>query len=204
MKATIFSSLVLGASIALFSCGGSASENSENRDTMGSINNSADTTAMATDAGANTSTTASTLDENSREFMNKAAVAGMAEVHMGEMASQKATNARVKSFGEMMVKDHTAANNDLKSVAGTKNVTLPTAMDEEHQKAMADIDKETGAKWDKAYMKHMVDGHEKVIKNFEDASKNATDPDVKNFATQKLPTLKMHLDSAKAIHKALK
>jgi putative membrane protein len=200
MKATIFSSFVVCASVALFSCQGTSSENNDNRDTMGAINSSADTAAAATtDQGATT-----TLDENAREFMNKAAIAGITEVHMGELGSQKATNARVKSFGEMMVKDHTAANNDLKALASQKNLTLPTAMDEAHQKDMDDLNKKTGADWDKAYMKQMVDAHEKVIRNFEDASKNANDPDVKNFATQKLPTLRTHLDSAREIHKALK
>ena len=50
----------------------------------------------------------------------------------------------------------------------------------------------------------MVNGHEDVVKEFEKCSQNGTDPDVKTFAAQKLPTLRMHLDSAKAINKALK
>lgn len=200
MKA-IISSFVVCASIALFSCQGTSSDNNENRDTLGTVNNAPDTTVAVNDQG---TTTTTTLDENSREFFNKTAIAGMTEVALGEQAAQKATHARVKAFGEMMVKDHTAANNDLKTLAGQKNFPLPTALDEDHQKDVADINKKTGAAWDKEYMHHMVDGHEKVIKNFEDASKNSNDPDVKNFATQKLPTLRMHLDSAKAIHKALK
>jgi putative membrane protein len=53
-------------------------------------------------------------------------------------------------------------------------------------------------------MKMMVDGHQDVIDQFEKASKDVTDPEIKNFATTKLPTLKAHLDSAKAIQKALK
>jgi putative membrane protein len=42
------------------------------------------------------------------------------------------------------------------------------------------------------------------VEDFEKCSQNGTDPDVKSFAAQKLPTVRMHLDSARAINKALK
>ncbi len=51
----------------------------------------------------------------------------MAEVEAGNLARQKSNNAKVKDFAAMMVKDHTAANDTLKSLAASKNITLPSS-----------------------------------------------------------------------------
>jgi len=208
MKKTIISSFALGAMIALFACQGSSNNNNgSNADSAGAIkqepantnaatNSSTDTTAMA-------GKSAQPVDERTSTFMKDIATAGNAEVAMGNIAKEKTTNPRVKAFAEMMVKDHTSAGDDLKSIASKKSVTLPTDAGD-HQKHIDDMNKETGPKFDKDYMKMMVDGHKKVVDELEKESQKGTDPDVKNFASEKLPTIRMHLDSAKAILQSLK
>jgi putative membrane protein len=104
----------------------------------------------------------------------------------------------------MMVKDHTAAGDELKNMAKQKNVTLPETMSNDHQKKADDLNKKTGKDFDKAYIKAMVDGHQSTVSDFEKASKNTKDADVKAWVDKTLPTLRMHLDSAKAIQKSLK
>jgi putative membrane protein len=144
-----------------------------------------------------------TVDDKTHTFMKDAAEAGMAEVEIAKLAKDRAQNPRVKNFAEMMIKDHTAANNDLMTIARDKSVTLPSTLGK-HQDHLEDLSKKNGAEFDKAYMKMMVDGHEDVVSDFEKCAQNGTDPDVKTYASQKLPTVRMHLDSAKAINKALK
>src|SRR4051812_7316533 len=144
------------------------------------------------------------VDENTSDFMVKVADGGMAEVELGKLAQEKAKNARVKSFAAMMVQDHSQANDELKGLASQKNVTLPATVGEDHQKHKDDLSKKNGKDFDKAYMKMMVDDHQKTIDKFEDASKNSKDADVKSWADKTLPKLRMHLDSAKAINSSLK
>jgi putative membrane protein len=74
----------------------------------------------------------------------------------------------------------------------------------DHQKKADDLNKKTGKDFDKAYIKAMVDGHQSAVSDFEKASKNTKDADVKAWVDKTLPTLRMHLDSAKAIQKSLK
>src|SRR6266478_7358830 len=74
------------------------------------------------------------VDEASSSFLVKAATAGMAEVQLSEVAKQNASSDRVKAFGEMMVRDHTEANETVKSLAAQKNVTLPVSVKDEDQK----------------------------------------------------------------------
>src|SRR4030095_7855541 len=165
---------------------------------------SANETKMDTTNAGTTITATIAVDEATSGFMTKVADVGMTEVRLGQMAQDKAMNQRVKDFGAMMVKDHSAAGDELKSLASSKNVTLPSAPGEEHQKKMEDLSKKAGKDFDKAYINAMVDGHQSAVNDFERASNNTKDADVKGWVDKTLPTLKMHLDSARAIKKALK
>jgi putative membrane protein len=179
------------------------STNNAKSDTSNNMSNSGSTTMNDTST-ANKSTGTVSVDKSTSEFMTKVADVNMAEVKLGQMAQDKGTNQRVKDFGAMMVKDHNAASDELKSLAGRKNVTLPPTVSNDHQKKADDLNKKSGADFDKAYINAMVDGHQSTVNDFEKASKNTKDADVKAWADKMLPTLRMHLDSAKAIKKTLK
>jgi putative membrane protein len=147
---------------------------------------------------------ATPLDEKTGKWATEIAGGGMMEVSLGQTAQQQAASQRVKDFGSMMVRDHTKANDELKAIATAKSFTLPAMLPEKHQKHVDDLSKKTGNDFDKDYIKMMVDDHEDDIKKFEKAASDATDPAIKDFAARTLPTLRAHLDSAKAIHKDLK
>lgn len=144
------------------------------------------------------------VSEADSKFAVEAASGGMMEVQLGELAQQKASSQRVKSFGAMMVRDHTKANDELKSLAGMKNITLPPAPGNDEMDHIKDLSKKSGRDFDKAYMKMMVSDHKKDIDAFEKAGKDANDADVKGFANKTLPVLRVHLDSAQAVNDALK
>jgi putative membrane protein len=121
----------------------------------------------------------------------------MAEVALGQMASTKATNPDVKAFADRMVADHGKANDELKQLAQTKGVTLPSDVDQESKDAAGKLSKASGKEFDKAYIDAMVKGHEGVVKAFEKESKDAKDQDLKAWVTKTLPTIQDHLKMAK-------
>ncbi|MBS0029569.1 DUF4142 domain-containing protein [Chitinophaga sp. 22321] len=139
------------------------------------------------------------VDEKSSQFAVDAANGGMMEVAMGKLAQEKAQNERVKAFGTMMVNDHSKAGDELKALAEKKGITLPAELSTEEKKHIDDLAKKTGKDFDKSYIDMMVDDHDKDVKEFEKASDNVTDEDLKTWARNTLPTLKAHQDSAKAI-----
>jgi putative membrane protein len=141
------------------------------------------------------------LSTADKHFMNEAAQSGMAEVALGQLAIDKSQNAEVKKFAQGMVDDHTKMNEDLKTLATQKGVTLPIAMTSEDRKTESRLGKLTAAKFDNEYMKQMVLDHKKDVTAFEQAAKTAKDPDVRAFASQNLPTLQKHLEQAKATEK---
>jgi len=160
-----------------------------------------DTTGSTASAA---SASATPMDPADSDFMMKAAQGGMAEVDMGNMASSKATNADVKKFGDRMVTDHSKANEELKQLAATKGVTLPATVSDDEKKDMDAMTAKEGKDFDKAYMDDMVKDHEKDVAEFEKASKEATDADLKAWAAKTLPTLQGHLKMAKDTQKKVK
>ncbi|MEO6284471.1 MAG: DUF4142 domain-containing protein [Dyadobacter sp.] len=142
--------------------------------------------------------------EDDSEFAVAAADGGMIEVQLGELAQTNAASADVKKFGATMAKEHGMANDELKALAGQKNITLPMSLSDDKQKKYDDLSKKKGAEFDKAYLSYMVDDHKEDISEFEEAAKDAKDPDVKSWAAGKVPTLKHHLEMAEALHDAKK
>lgn len=141
--------------------------------------------------------------ERQSEFMTKAASGGMFEVEAARLAQQRAQNPQVKSFADMMVKDHSGANDELRSLAASKNIMLPDSMSSEHMDELRDLREKRGAEFDREYMGTMVDAHETDISLYEDAAENMEDQQVKTFASGKLPTLRQHRDQAQQIRDAV-
>lgn len=168
--------------------------------TTESTTNTSTSTNTATDANVTTTNTVVT-DEKSSDFLKKVTNAGMAEIQLAKLAQQKATIDAVKSFAAMLERDHTSVNQQVKNFADQRSVALPTSVSDDKQKMYNDMDKMTGKAFDKDYISMMVKAHNDGISLFEDTRSNASDIDIKNFADKTLPTLKMHLDSAKAIQK---
>lgn len=126
----------------------------------------------------------------------KAAEGGIAEVELGKLAQEKAQNEQVKSFASRMVKDHGSANDKLKQIASKDGIQLPTEMDKSSQKMHDKLSKLSGAQFDQEYMKHMVSDHEKDVKEFQQEAQKARSDDLKQFASDTLPTLREHLTLA--------
>lgn len=135
--------------------------------------------------------------KDSSKFANEAAQGGMAEVELGRMAAQKATDPTVREFGQRMVADHSKANAELKAVASGKGIQLPNDMTSDQKSDRDKLAKLSGADFDKEYMSMMVKDHEEDVKAFETQSKDGTDPAVKAFAAKTLPTLQEHLQMAR-------
>lgn len=190
--------VALAASLAvlLVACGKENRTGQPETDTTGSVQSMQTDSATATTTG-ESGGTLSAMSNDDKEFVSKAGMGGLAEVQMGSLAVAKATNADVKAFGQRMVNDHSKANAELAQLAATKGLALPAELGGEHKAAYDHLNSLSGAEFDKAYMKHMVEDHEKDVAEFDKASTSATDSDVKAWAGKTLPTLKEHLEQAK-------
>lgn len=149
----------------------------------------------------NDTTAAVKMDDS--EFAVKAADASLAEVQLAKLALERATDQQVKDYAQQMIDDHNRANDELMTIAANKNITLPPVPSEDHAANMRDLQEESGTDFDRAYIDQMVKDHNAVVSLFEDASKNAADPDLKNFASKTLPALQQHQEHAKELRDSL-
>jgi putative membrane protein len=132
-----------------------------------------------------------------KRFAEKAAEGGMMEVQAGQIAAQKGEDQKVKDFGQKMVTDHTANNAKLMTLAQSKGITLPTALDTKDQAALDKMQGLSGEKFDKVYLKAQISGHEKMLKLMQMEAKTGKDSDLKSFAAATAPTVQEHLSMAK-------
>jgi putative membrane protein len=90
-------------------------------------------------------------------------IAGLTEVQLGKMATERAASADVKAFGQMMVKDHSQAGDELKKVAAQLKIQQPTQLDQKHKDLVDKLSKLQGAEFDREYINAMVQGHQEVL-----------------------------------------
>ena len=140
-----------------------------------------------------------TLSTSDTTFINTAATAGAEEVQFGELAKTKATTPAIRNFASRMVTDHTTANEKLAALATSKQFTAPTTMDTMHDDALDKLKGSHGRAFNKMYLDGQVQDHTQVVQAFKDEAQNGTDPDVKAFAQETLPTLEHHLVLAKRL-----
>jgi putative membrane protein len=140
-------------------------------------------------------------DTTARHFLIVASIKNLQEVSAGEQAVQKARRPEVKSFGQMMIKDHGDAEQQLLALAKRQHINLPPV-------ATGGIKPDpllAGAgNFDSAFVHAMSAGHGNTVQMFENYATTGKDPAVKAWAQQMLPTLKMHLEHIKNIEKQLK
>src|SRR5918995_3328710 len=102
-----------------------------------------------------------------QEFVEKATVANMAEIQLGQLALKQAQDPQVKQFAQMMVDEHTKALEQLRTAASSQGLQVASALDNKHQKLNDKLSKLQGSEFDRAYMDAMVDTHkdtEKLLK----------------------------------------
>jgi len=135
------------------------------------------------------------------KFILAAAQGGMTEVKLGDLAAQQGVSDEVKAFGQMMVKDHTAINSDLKTLAAQKGVTLPENLDAKHQGMVDKLAALKGVEFDEAYISSMIKDHKMDAKEFKAESAETKDADIKAFVDKSLPIVNAHLEHITALKK---
>ena len=141
--------------------------------------------------------TAAKVSAADRKFVEKAASGGMAEVQAAQLAQQKSQDPKVKDFAQQMITDHTAANQQLTTIAQQKGLTIPASLDAKDQKEIDKLQSLSGTKFDRVYMKSQARDHEAMLKLLQHEASSGKDPDLKSFADQTAPTVQKHIDMIK-------
>jgi putative membrane protein len=191
----VFLATTFVAALMLQACNSGSKNSTSDASTndTAQMDTTSSTATMATDTSA-----MNPASTNANTFMEQAAIGGLMEVEAGKLAQTQSTNAAVKDFAELMVKDHTKANGELKTIATAKKFTLPASLPAAEKNHLDEMKQMTGADFDKHYVGMMVTDHAKTVALFTAGVKNP-DKEVSGFATKTLPIIQGHYKKANAL-----
>lgn len=181
--------------------GGSSSGGASSTSPAGGMNNSGATSGTS-EGGAQSR--AGIVSRQDRKFVEDAAVGGMAEVQLGQLASQRAQHPAVREYANQMVSDHTTANRRLMTIAATLGITPPEELDFRHRRLMKKLGKAEGREFDQDYIESMVKDHKKMAELMEDQIQEGQNPELKQLATDLLPRIREHQQMAERLEQQLK
>ena len=143
----------------------------------------------------------------SNDFVDNAAAGGIAEIETSRLALEKSSSADVKAFANMMITDHSKANDELAALARKNDIEVPdtTTLVKQAKEKILEVRDES---FDAAYANNQVKAHEETIELFKKEANTVTDDKVKGatelkaFAQKMLPALEKHLAEAKKLQAA--
>lgn len=128
-----------------------------------------------------------------REFVEKAAQAGLFEIESSKLALDKNVSPAIREFAQLMIKDHEAAHGELRDIAQRKNLEVPKDLDGENSGRIAELSRVDDQQFERRYREMQVVAHEDAVTLFERGSRELRDPELRAFAVETLPVLEKHL-----------
>ena len=135
-------------------------------------------------------------------FYTAAAEGGMGEVELARLAQQKSSDSKVKDFAAMMIKDHSAANEELQTLASGKNIKLPSGAGVRVDATRLKLEALSGGTFDKRYIKSQIKAHRETIALLKNEISSGHDADAQAFARKILPTVQSHLHAIETLASA--
>lgn len=137
-----------------------------------------------------------------QQFVDFAAQTDMMEANLGQLAQNQADSQPVKDYANTLVTDHTSDYGQLSAAAKQASLTVPNAIDKEHDTMIAPFHKLKGTAFDHKYIQEMISGHTKAIEIYQKESTSAQNDAIKSYASTALPVLQKHLSGAKDLEKS--
>jgi putative membrane protein len=128
-----------------------------------------------------------------QEFVRSVMESDVTEVQLGQLAQQKSQSDDVKQFGQSMVEIRKRLDDQLMPIAKLLDVSQPKAPTKKDKELIAKLETLSGPQFDEEYIKAVVKGHQKDVKDFQSEAQMAHDPNVQQAAKADAPVLQQHL-----------
>lgn len=127
-------------------------------------------------------------------FISAASKSNRAEIELGTMALQKGTNNGVKSYAQMMVAEHTAAQTELVNIYNNldTDANINDSLDADQVAMRVQLLALTGTAFDSAYIAGQSVAHQKTLTIFDAEINGGLNAQVKGYASSKRPSIARH------------
>ncbi|SEJ12203.1 protein of unknown function [Dyadobacter sp. SG02] len=139
------------------------------------------------------------IGELDKQFLLAAADDALFQVNAGQVAAAGTTQKNIQEYGEDMTTDHTQTGKELQQLATARKVELPTTLSNERQQQLDSLSMLTGAGLDTLYANQMVAIQERVVHMMEIEGTSGKDPELKQWATSRLPVVRQFGERAKGL-----
>jgi len=129
-------------------------------------------------------------------FIRQATEGNLFEIRLGNLATTKGTNPAVKQFGQRMVTDHSTMQNQWGALVARNGLPLKASLDPAHEQGALQLERLSGAEFDRVYMTSMIQAHQRDRDAFQTLGPSAHSPEVRQMAAAGLPTIQQHLSMA--------
>lgn len=133
------------------------------------------------------------VNDQDRQFVERAASAGLAEVEAGNLALHRAASTAVREFGRWMVTDHTEMGEMLAHRAEHAGLSAPNKMNEKDRAAIDALQQFHDADFDVHYLADQLDAHKQAMELFKQEAQSGEDPWLRSFAQHMQKMLMQHL-----------
>ncbi len=144
---------------------------------------------------------ASSIDEDISKFVTATANEQMLDLEQGKLAVARAQTPALRRYSAMMVKDQSRMLSELRILAASKNITLPTGLSKEKTKELEKLKQMSGSEFEKEFIKSMREKHEHKAEEFNDAL-NVGDDDIREYVNSYLPMIRSHIEEIDFIQKS--
>ena len=134
------------------------------------------------------------------DFLLTASDERLMNIEEGTMAWKRAGSKEIKEYAEKMMIDQRLMLGYIKKMALLRGLVLPEDVDAENSEGCDKLSGLTGRKFDKVFVKMMIEDREYDLKLFREAAESS-DYEIREFAKEYIPVLEEYLERAKALKK---
>jgi len=153
----------------------------------------------AEQGGVNTDMALENSDEKKdADFVVNTMEASYAEIEIAKLALERSADEQVKSLAKKLEDDHNAIIGELRTYADEKGIVVPIAETDQQRKELNQLAGKDARNFDQELCEVLMDNHKEAVNEFEQKLDKTEDPELKNWISKTLPTLKSHVEMLKA------
>lgn len=148
---------------------------------------------------------ASALDADERAFMDQIASDWLYEIEVSRLAASRSLDPRVRSYAELLARQHAQANGELGGMMRARGLAVPVALPADKAAKLRQLASlRPSAEFDAGYVRVVgIEDHRAAIGRFERAQREVRDRDLRRWIDKILPRLREQLATALKLAGAL-
>jgi putative membrane protein len=142
------------------------------------------------------------LGESDKLFVERAALSNLTEIEFGILATSRATDIRIRTYGDQMTYEHTLSQNELRNlIKPYNNVQWPQSIDSTHQQLWKELSALTGSSFDSMYIASQIIDHQQAVNLFDLQINKGEIPEIQNYAAVYQSEVQEHLQRADSLYR---